>query len=145
MRRFVIYMVKEEFCLHFFGNEERLYNLLFQYEFKQDMQAYNIIKRQVKYITKEIPVQLLKQQIESKVKNRPDGHVLLNTFYIDGNDTHASLSLHQNFLLMRSGGTYEAETVFFEALRKIDPYFLAIDYHNKNYGWLNPIKQRKFV
>ncbi|WP_066173261.1 sporulation inhibitor of replication protein SirA [Bacillus marinisedimentorum] len=145
MRRFVIYLVEEEFCHHFFGNEDRLYNLFYQYEFKQDMQAYNVVKRQVQYITRRVPIQLLKHEIGSRIKSRPDGHILLNTFYIDANDTRASLSLHQNFLLLRSSGTYEAETIFFEALRKIDSYFLAIDYHNKNYGWLNPIKQRKFV
>ncbi|UTW70984.1 sporulation inhibitor of replication protein SirA [Anaerobacillus sp. HL2] len=43
-------------------------------------------------------------------------------------------------LTISTTGTYQAETIFFEILRQINPCFFAVDFENRNYGWLNPVK-----
>ena len=42
---------------------------------------------------------------------------------------------------MNTSGNVSMETTFFEVLRKCELTFLAMDYENTKYGWLNPLKQ----
>ena len=48
-------------------------------------------------------------------------------------------------LIVKAEGNYEAETAFFECIRKCGASFLAIDFEHEQFGWLKPIKERKFV
>lgn len=144
MRRFAIYLIKEEFCLHFYGNEVKLFDLFLDYERNVNID-HEIVKRQVDYITRPIPSLMIQQMIEEELANSPSYYSLWNGHYLEMENSQASLSVHDKFLLLRSKGSYHCETTFFEILRKCDPYFLAMDFDTQQYGWLNPIKQRNLV
>ncbi|MHC8521884.1 sporulation inhibitor of replication protein SirA [Rossellomorea sp. H39__3] len=48
-------------------------------------------------------------------------------------------------LTIHAWGTDESEYIFFEILRRHMGYLLAVDIQNERFGWLKPIKQRKFI
>ncbi|HYK73569.1 MAG TPA: sporulation inhibitor of replication protein SirA, partial [Pseudoneobacillus sp.] len=87
--------------------------------------------------------QMLNQQL-SKMK----GFTLENGIYkvdMPGKNSKAMLTIKDGFVLVQANGSYEAEAIFFEVLRKCEQSFLAIDTKHQRYGWLKPIKERKFV
>jgi hypothetical protein len=67
------------------------------------------------------------------------------TIELSGKLSTAKLQVQENRVLVEAVGNYEAETVFFEVLRKCESSFLAVDLEHQRFGWLKPIKERKFV
>ena len=146
MRSYQLYLIEDEFASHYFGRERMFYQLFLEYSQAND-DLKSIIAKQVKFVTKSIPVlrihQLLHQQL-SKAK----GFHVENGIYIYENNTNnssATLRVHERWLELDSHGQVDAETVFFEILRKCESSFLAIDLESNKYGWLKPIKERKYV
>ncbi|NKE06568.1 sporulation inhibitor of replication protein SirA [Mesobacillus selenatarsenatis] len=146
MRSYQLYLIEDEFASHYFGRERMFYQLFLEYS-QANHDLKSIIAKQVKFVTKSIPAlrihQLLHQQL-SKVK----GFHVENGIYIyenKSNNSSATLKVHERWLELQSHGQVDAETVFFEILRKCESSFLAIDLESNKYGWLKPIKERKFV
>jgi hypothetical protein len=146
LRSYQLYLIEDEFASHYFGRERMFYQLFWEYSQAND-ELKSIIDKQVKFVTKSIPVlrvhQLLHQQF-SKAK----GFRVENGTYIYENNTNnssATLKVHERWLELDSHGLVDAETVFFEILRKCESSFLAIDLDSNKYGWLKPIKERKYV
>lgn len=144
MRSYQLYLIEDEFASHYFGRERMFYQLFLEYS-RANSDLKTIISKQVDFVTKPIPVlrihQLLHQQL-SKVK----GFKVEDGKYIFENSlTSATLKVHDRWLELESYGPVDAETVFFEILRKCETSFLAIDLASNKYGWLKPIKERKYV
>ena len=146
MRSYQLYLIEDEFASHYFGRERMFYQLFWEYS-QANGELSSIISKQVDFVTKPIPVlrihQLLHQQL-SKVK----GFRLDNGIYIFENKSTPSFStlkVNEGYLELNSQGHVDAETVFFEILRKCETSFLAIDLDSNKYGWLKPIKERKYV
>ncbi|MHC0037100.1 sporulation inhibitor of replication protein SirA [Pseudoneobacillus sp. C159] len=146
MRVYQLYLIEDEFANHYFGRERIFFDL-----FSEEKHSYGelkkIIQKQIRYITKPIPSlrihQVLNQQL-AKLK----GYIAENGVYrveLVGRTSVATLSIRDGYLLVQAEGNYEAEAVFFEVLRKCEASFLAIDIDHVRYGWLKPIKERKFV
>ncbi|RHW37965.1 sporulation inhibitor of replication protein SirA [Neobacillus notoginsengisoli] len=146
MRKYQLYLIEDEFASHYFGRERIFFHL-----FKENRKAAGELKKitdlQISYITKPMPVlrvhQLLHKQLE-----KTSCFVAKNGCYVveaANKTSRASLSVRETYILIESEGGYEAETTFFEVLRKSEAYFLAIDLDNNKVGWLRPIKERKFV
>lgn len=146
MRSYQLYLIEDEFASHYFGRERMFYQLFLEYS-QANNDLKTIIAKQVKFVTKSIPVlrihQLLHQQL-SKSK----GFRVENGIYFYENHTNnssATLKVHERWLELDSHGPVDAETVFFEILRKCESSFLAIDLESNKYGWLKPIKERKYI
>lgn len=146
MRSYQLYLIEDEFASHYFGRERMFYQLFLEYS-RANGDLKSIISKQVDFVTKPIPVlrihQLLHQQL-SKVK----GFKVEDGKYIFENKNSlnsATLKVHDRWLELDSYGQVDAETVFFEILRKCETSFLAIDLAANKYGWLKPIKERKYV
>ncbi len=109
-------------------------------------ELYSIITKQIIYITKPIPSIRLHQYIQQQLQNTA-GYSFENGIYqiSYGKSSFAKLEIFDRYLTIDAKGSYEAETCFFEVLRKNEGAFLAIDLLNDRYGWLKPIKERKFV
>ncbi|MBU8907394.1 sporulation inhibitor of replication protein SirA [Desertibacillus haloalkaliphilus] len=146
MRRYEIYLMEEEVARHYFGQESKLFHLFLEKERASDT-TRSIIEKQVNYITRPIPALQLQQLLKQSLKHRID--------YYSYKDTHclslqpslsiAEVNLFETKITLEAEGNFDAETIFFEVLRKFDPYFMAIDVKNFRYGWLNPIKQVKLI
>lgn len=146
MRHYHIYLIEDEVAWHYFGREAKIYQLFVEYE-RTSHHMKEILKKQIEYITVPIPSLFLHQLLEVQLKRysefqmKGSTHLLL----LPGGRGQAKLTIYDRYISMSSIGGYEAETIFFEILRKFNSCFLAMDLKLERYGWLNPIKERKFV
>lgn len=146
VRNYQLYLIEDEFAAHYFG-KERLFFQLFQEHETSNGEFKKITEKQIHYITK--PLQVLKiHQLIQKQLGKVRGFKEDNGTYfmeLSGKLSMASLQVHENVIIVKASGSFEAETIFFEVLRKSESSFLAIDLNNYRFGWLKPIKERKFV
>ncbi|RID86920.1 sporulation inhibitor of replication protein SirA [Peribacillus asahii] len=144
MRTYRVYLIEEEVAQLYFGRERSLFNLFLEY-IQTTGSLRDILHKQIEYVTKIIPNEQVKKVIEQQKKQNfcyQNGG-----YYLEKNSGRscASLWIHRDFLEIQSSGDYVAETAFFECIRKCGPSFLAIDFDHERFGWLKPIKERKFV
>ncbi|MBM7692136.1 hypothetical protein JOC77_001563 [Peribacillus deserti] len=145
MRIYDLYLIDDEVARHYFGREIKLYNLFLDYS-KSSGNLQEIIRKQIQYITKPLPLLRLQKTLEQHLKNNRDFSENNGVYCIKKNDglSSAILSVKENQLVIEAKGSLEAETEFFECLRKTESSFLALDLANRKFGWLKPIKERKF-
>lgn len=146
MRRYVVYLLEEDVAENYLGKEKMLYQLFYEAENKISP-YHSVVKKQIQYITREMPLTKIHQALMSELK-----HVLTsfeaNKIYevqLKKSVSRAILIMHPHYLSIYSYGSIDAETVFFEVLRKLESCFLAVDFKNDNYGWLTPRKRMELV
>ncbi|MRX70697.1 sporulation inhibitor of replication protein SirA [Bacillus lacus] len=147
-RTYYIYLIEEEFATHYYGRESKMYQLFKDYLWKNNLfNFFQLIERQVYYITKPIPENQLKQLLTMQLSFRKEYSCVNNVhkLVLPGNRGSSTLILKDRHIELSTNGSYEAETIFFELLRKFDSCFLAMDFQNNRYGWLKPLKERNFV
>lgn len=145
MRAYQLYLIEEEFASHYFGRERMFFQLFQEFEHSSG-ELKKIIAKQIHFITKPIPSLKLHQHINQQFDRKKDFQVKSGAYYIKiGKRSSAKLELFDQCLVLEASGNYDAETAFFEVLRKNEASFLAIDMKHHRYGWLKPIKERKFV
>jgi len=146
VRKYQLYLIEDEFAAHYFGRE-RLFFQLFQEHRTADGELKFITQKQISYITKQVEVlkihQLIQKQL-GKIRGFKADHGAY-TIFLSGKLSTARLEVFQDLLTVEAEGSYEAETAFFEVLRKCESSFLALDLDHERYGWLKPIKERKFI
>lgn len=145
MRTYQLYLIEKEFASHYFGKEKVIYQLFKEFNDAIGEQK-NILQKQINFITKPIQVLKIHQYISQCLPKNKFVYTEKGTYYLEmGKNCYAELDIQGKRLIIHSSGHYEAETAFFEVLRKVEPSFLAIDFGNQHCGWLKPIKERKFV
>ncbi|QIZ07597.1 sporulation inhibitor of replication protein SirA [Priestia megaterium] len=146
MRKYQLYLIEDEFATHYFGRE-RLFFQLFHEHRKANGELKFITQKQISYITKKVEVlkihQLIQKQL-GKIKGFKAEHGAYS-IELSGKLSTAKLEVFQDLITIEAQGSYEAETAFFEVLRKCETSFLALDLEHQRYGWLKPIKERKFI
>lgn len=144
LRVYELYLIEDFVAKYFYGRERIFFNLFKEY--KQSTGEFkNILKKQIDYITKPIPTLRIHTQLMSQLQKRKDYEVKNGIYYICGKSGQAQLQIKENLLFIESNGTFEAEMVFIEALRKTEYNFFASDTEHFRYGWLKPLKKRKFI
>lgn len=145
MRNYQLYLIENEFASHYFGKEKMFIQLFKEYnEAVGDLKT--IIKMQIDFITKPIQVLKIHQYIKQYLQKNKCFYTKNGTYYLEiGKHSSAQLEIKGKCLIIKSNGQYDAETAFFEVLRKAEASFLAIDLEDNHCGWLKPIKERKFV
>ncbi|WP_078554508.1 sporulation inhibitor of replication protein SirA [Bacillus alkalicellulosilyticus] len=146
MRQYDIYLMEEEIARQYFGQESKLFHLFLEQK-NGRAQNVEVINKQIDFITQPISTLQLQQILTSTFRHNTYHREFQNSHYLSIKHPYseAELTLNPNHLKLVSTGEYEAETLFFEALRKYDPYFYAIESTQFRYGWLNPIKQFKLI
>ena len=145
MRNYQLYLIVDEFASHYFGRERMFFQLFQEYEeavghFKM------ILNEQVHFITRPIQALKIQQVLSQSVQRIKTLHANNGTYYIEiGSRSYAKLEIRERYIDIASSGDYEAETIFFEVLRKIESSFLAVDFENYRCSWLKPIKETNFV
>ncbi len=146
VRKYQLYLIEDEFAAHYFGRE-RLFFQLFQENQQSDGELKFITAKQISYITKRIEVlkihQLIQKQLGKNKGFKADHGAY--TIELSGKLSTARVEVFQDLITVEAVGSYEAETAFFEVLRKVESSFLAIDLEHERYGWLKPIKERKYI
>ena len=146
MRHYYIYLLKPEVAASYFGKEWLIFQLFFEGETANN-ELKEVVQKQVKYISSTLPSLQIRKNIEKSLKIRNDFYVLNEHYYLDIKplESKAVLKDHGHLITISASGSYQAETVFFEVLRKVNSCFFAVDFENKNYGWLNPVKQVNYI
>ena len=146
VRKYQLYLIEDEFATHYFGRE-RLFFQLFHENHKANGELKFITQKQISYITKKVEVLKIHQLIQKQL-GKIKGFKAENGAYsigLSGKLSTAKLEVFQDLITIDAQGSYEAETAFFEVLRKCESSFLALDLEHQRYGWLKPIKERKFI
>ncbi|MED1562812.1 hypothetical protein AJ85_04355 [Alkalihalobacillus alcalophilus ATCC 27647 = CGMCC 1.3604] len=145
MRHYQIYLLQEKVASHFFGQETKLFQLFSDRE-NAPIADRCIFDKQIEFISKPLPTLLLQKKIKLSLKGYPSYSEidLKHRIKIQKPNSCAELLIKGQYLSLTSEGGPEAETIFFEILRKVDPCFFAVDVTHNHYGWLNPIRQVKY-
>ena len=146
VRKYQLYLIEDEFAAHYFGRE-RLFFQLFQEHQTADGELKFITQKQISYITKRVEVLKIHQLIQKQLGKIKGFKADLGayTIFLSGKLSTARLEVFHDLITVEAEGSYEAETAFFEVLRKCESSFLALDLDHECYGWLKPIKERKFI
>lgn len=145
MRTYQLYLIDDEIASHYFGREMMFFQLFKEFE-QAEGELKTILGKQIYYITRPIPTIRLHHYIQQQLPKYRDSSYENGFYLIDyGHNSSARLQVFEHYLLIEAEGSYEAETCFFEILRKNERSFLAVDLENHRYGWLKPIKERKYV
>ncbi len=145
MRSYQLYLIEDEFASHYFGRERMFFQLFQEFEHAAGTME-SILAKQIQFITKPIPGLKLHQYINQQMYRNKDFLTNKGLYYIEmGKRSSAKLEIKDRCLVLEASGNYDAETIFFEVLRKSESSFLAIDIEHHRYGWLKPIKERKLV
>jgi hypothetical protein len=140
MRNYKIYLIEEEFAYHYLGKEKLFFNLFLEY-IHSSGKIKSILQKQIEYITKNIP----SVRLENSLKSSGEFFYENGVYYLNKHHVScASLKIQNQYISLEAEGNYEAETAFFECIRKCESSFLALDFINKHYGWLKPpIREKK--
>jgi hypothetical protein len=124
-----------------------LFFQLFQEHQKSNGELKFITQKQISYITKKVEVLKIHQLIQKQLGKIKGFKAEQGAYSIElsGKLCTAKLEVFQDLITIDAQGSYEAETAFFEVLRKCESSFLALDLEHQRYGWLKPIKERKFI
>ncbi|WP_377889148.1 sporulation inhibitor of replication protein SirA [Alkalihalobacillus sp. R86527] len=147
MRHYEMHLIKQEVAVQYGGKELLLFQLFNERKLTVQKETKELLDKQIDFITESIPVIDVNRYLVTEFggfrnyEYRNGGHCLT----ILQSKSDGSLFVNQNKINIYSNGTYEAETIFFEVLRKLSPTFFAIDHQSNKYGWLNPLKKQKLV
>ncbi|MGD6854504.1 sporulation inhibitor of replication protein SirA [Bacillus infantis] len=145
MRTYQLYLIEDEFASHYFGRERMFYQLFQEYS-RSKGELRSILSRQIEFITRPIPALRLHQYLTQQLSRKKGASADQGAYVIrNGKNSSARLEIYDRCLVIESHGNYDAETVFFEILRKNESSYLAVDMTNRRFGWLKPIKERKFI
>ncbi|MED1201897.1 sporulation inhibitor of replication protein SirA [Heyndrickxia acidicola] len=146
MRTYQIYLIEEEFADYFYGRERMFFELFSQYQVVSG-RLKNIIERQIRFITKPLPVLHLHHLLnQSFLRNKE--FILEGRYYryvLPESDDSVELLIEDHRLQLNAWGNYDTESIFFEELRKFDGRLLAVDTEHAQFGWIKPVKTRKYI
>lgn len=144
MRNYHIYWIEEMFVQHYYGRERMFYQLFSEWE-SSNGEISTIIAKQVDYITKPIPYLPTQRLLQHEIAKVEGAKWENSAAKLEKPESGATLALHEKCMTIHAWGQDDSEYVFFEILRRNMGQLLAIDIKNERFGWLKPIKQRKFI
>lgn len=144
MRNYELYIIDELVADYFYGREQMFFHL-FKDLHESQSKIREILLKQVEYITKPIPSFHIYTHIMQDLQSRTDFYMKNDAFIIENKRGKAELTIGKRQVVVRSSGSVDAEMIFMETLRKSEYNFLALDLENERYGWLKPLKYRKYV
>ncbi|EDL63221.1 sporulation inhibitor of replication protein SirA [Bacillus sp. SG-1] len=146
MKSYRLYWIEDEIAEYFYGRERSFFNL-----FRESKYAYGnmkeVVNKQIQYITRTIPFLPFNRAISQALAAKREYIQNGNQFYIEspcGKNT-AKIFVLDKYIEVNIQGHSNWEAFIFELLRKLDGRLLAIDIENEQYGWLKPIKVRKYI
>jgi Sporulation inhibitor of replication protein SirA len=139
MREFYIYLITKEVAHSYYGKENKLFQLFYE-EQRSSGIPKQILAKQISYITASISVSQLEEHFWQQLREKYNWRFESESYTLQCRKSTVRLELNDSYLHLYSIGNFEAETIMFEALRQFEPYFLAMDYGERKYGWLSPFK-----
>ena len=140
MKTYELYLIQEDIAKAYFGREYLF--LIYLLDF-QNLYSFGekVLYKQMMYITMPLQVMKIHHKLEQalRVLGKYDRTHHTHTLYTGAE--YGEIMVKPHYIRMNTSGNVSMETTFFEVLRKCELTFLAMDYENTKYGWLNPLKQ----
>ena len=106
------------------SEENKLFFHLFKEYEETSGEIKNILEKQIRFITKPIQSLKIDQYIRQSLQSNKCFYTNKGTYYIDiSKRSFAQLEIKEHCLVLNASGNYEAETIFFEVLRKLSLLF----------------------
>ncbi|WP_158598379.1 sporulation inhibitor of replication protein SirA [Falsibacillus albus] len=146
MRCYQIYFIEDEFAKFYYGREKMFFQLFFEQKQSFGELKY-ILDQQVHFITRPIPYLPFQRLLIQQMQKRKDLTQNGKCFKIGDSPqlNGAEMQIGNRMLQLNAWGSYDSEFAFFEVLRQFEGRLLAIDLENQRFGWVKPIKERKYV
>ncbi|SFD00532.1 Protein of unknown function [Bacillus sp. 491mf] len=143
MRAYELYLIREDITKAYFGREFLLFDLFARFAQSRSLSEKKVLYKQMKYIT--LPLQVMKLHYKMEQALRTYGTYERNGYMhtVSNENVYGEVRIKSQHIRMYTSENVELETAIFEVLRKCEMTFLAMDYENKQYGWLNPLKQAR--
>ncbi|MDD9149551.1 MULTISPECIES: sporulation inhibitor of replication protein SirA [unclassified Sporolactobacillus] len=147
MRSYHIYLIKDNIAKHYFGQEEKLFQLFKDFRSARDKHMKEVLYRQIRFVSHQLDAGKFKTLLQTACKLMTDYTYEDPIHYLKSKRpfSEATLELQGRELKMTSQGTSDMEVTFFEILRKLDGHFLAVNFQARQCAWLNPIKNADFL
>jgi hypothetical protein len=146
MKFYRLYWIEDEVADYFYGRERSFFNLFRESMFAKGIME-EVVKKQIHYITRSIPFLPFNRAISQALALKRGTIQNDNQFYFESScgKNNAVISLMDRYIDVKIKGHSDWEACIFELLRKLDGRLLAIDIENEQFGWLKPIKVRKYI
>ncbi|MGM0844648.1 MAG: sporulation inhibitor of replication protein SirA [Bacillota bacterium] len=146
MKSYRLYWIEDEIADFFYGRERSFYNLFLEERISTE-KMQETVRKQIHYITKPIPFLPFNRALSQALSAKREYSQYDNKYYIEspcGKNT-SRISVLDRYIEVELQGHSDWEAYIFELLRKLDGRLLAIDLDREHFGWLKPIKVRKYV
>jgi len=120
------------------------YHLFKEYD-ESESELKEILLKQIHYITRPISSLRVHTQIIRKLQTTNDFFIKNGIYLIDNKRGQAQLEIFDRYISLKSNGNIDIELLFMDALRETEFNFFAVDVEHERYGWLKPMKERKYV
>lgn len=141
LREYFIYKVNGDVAEEYFGKEVKLFQLFLE-EYKTLTNQKEVLKKQIQYITSPLELSDLQAFLRMMMGSMRGFQTEPHSFFLECEKSSARLSFSDRYMILQSVGSFEAETILFENMRKYERCFFAMDFKYFRYGWLNPLKAR---
>ncbi|MED0872928.1 sporulation inhibitor of replication protein SirA [Bacillus mobilis] len=141
MKTYELYLIQEDIAKAYFGREYLFFDLFARFSESGSLSEKKVLYKQMMYITMPLQVMKIHHKLEQalRVLGKYDRTHHTHTLYTGAE--YGEIMVKPHYIRMNTSGNVSMETTFFEVLRKCELTFLAMDYENAKYGWLNPLKQ----
>ncbi|MGF2615790.1 sporulation inhibitor of replication protein SirA [Rossellomorea vietnamensis] len=146
MKSYRLYWIEDEIADYFYGRERSFYNLFLESSVATG-KLEKILMKQIHYITRPIPFLPFTRSLSQALSVKKENIQNDNKYYIESScgKNNARIRVLDQFVEVELQGHSDWEAYVFELLRKLDGRLLAIDLERGQFGWLKPIKMRKYV
>ncbi|MFZ4454248.1 sporulation inhibitor of replication protein SirA [Salibacterium aidingense] len=139
MTRYKLIIITKEVALHYFQAEDKLYRLFLDYH-KAYEWARPLLEKQIHYITEPLLYPYFIDSLEKDLSKigfdkLPSEHAAYVSCLSD-----SSIYLEDRHIIFDHAGSAKEEWQVFDCLKKISPYFFAVNINKEAYGWLKPLK-----
>lgn len=143
MKMYELYLIQEDIAKAYFGREFLLFDLFSRFSTSQSLSEKKVLYKQMMYITTPLQVIKIHHKLEQALCGLGKYNRTHRTHMLYQGKEYGEVTVKSQYIQMNTSGSRSIEATFFEVLRKCELTFLAMDYEEKQYGWLNPLKQAR--
>ncbi|PGY03776.1 1-phosphatidylinositol phosphodiesterase [Bacillus cereus] len=143
MKTYELYLIQEDIAKAYFGREYLFFDLFARFSESGSLSEKKVLYKQMMYITMPLQVMKIHHKLEQALRSVGKYKRIHHTHILSTGAEYGEITVKSQYIQMNTFGNVSMETTFFEVLRKCELTFLAMDYENKKYGWLNPLKQAR--
>ncbi|GAF15259.1 YoxF protein [Bacillus sp. JCM 19046] len=142
MRYYELYLVTDDVATSYSGKESKLFQL-FEERDRASRDQRLVYDRQIDYITKILPEEMLKTVFDRTKTARDEEGYVIHSPVVDVNS--CTVEIQQRKICLKAQGDLSAETDVFDLLKSVDSHFFAVNVEDRRFGWLKPYERQSVL